>query len=157
MAPSESTPSESTTAAERPPTEVVTPEAARPAGYSYAPLDDDLADPGEVSWAWVTFEEDERRGKDRPVLVVGRDGDRLLALQLTSRDHDLDAAQEAAEGRFWVDIGAGAWDRQRRPSEARVNRLLRLDPSVVRRPGVPLDPRIFAEVMSQVRRYFPAP
>ena len=32
-----------------------------------------------------------------------------------------------------IDVGSGAWDRQRRRSEARVDRIVRLDPSTVRR------------------------
>lgn len=138
-------------------TQVVEPGQAPTAAYSYAPVDDHRADPGEVVWAWVPFEEDRKKGKDRPVLVIGRDGDRLLALQLTSKDHDRDQAQEAQEGRYWVDIGSGAWDRRRRPSEARVNRLLRLEPSAVRRTGARLDREIFDAVMEQVLRYFPRP
>ncbi|MFK5634865.1 MULTISPECIES: type II toxin-antitoxin system PemK/MazF family toxin [unclassified Ornithinimicrobium] len=125
------------------------------AGFAYAPVDDDRADPGEVVWAWVPFEEDPRRGKDRPVLVVGRDGAVLLALQLTSKDHDLDEAQEAAEGRYWVDVGTGAWDRYRRPSEARVNRLVRLPPGAVRRTGARLDEDVFARVVTEVRKHSP--
>lgn len=138
-------------------TEVVSPETADTARYSYAPVDDDRADPGEVVWAWVPYEEDARKGKDRPVLVVGRDGDRLLALQLTSQDHDRDRAQEERAGRLWVDIGSGAWDHRRRPSEARVNRLLRLDPADVRRIGAVLDREIFDNVMLHVVRHFPRP
>ena len=123
--------------------------------YSYSPVDDQHADPGEVVWAWVPYEEDARRGKDRPVLVIGRDGDLLLALQLTSKDHDRDAEQEAASGRIWMDVGTGAWDRYRRPSEARVNRLLRLPESAVRRTGARLDRGIFEAVLEQVRRHHP--
>ncbi|MDO5739753.1 MAG: type II toxin-antitoxin system PemK/MazF family toxin [Ornithinimicrobium sp.] len=123
--------------------------------YSYAPVDDEHADPGEVVWAWVPFEEDASKGKDRPVLVIGRDDDQLLALQLTSKDHDRDSAQEAAAGRYWMDVGTGGWDRERRPSEARVNRLLRLDRSSVRRSGDRLDEALFEQVLAQVRRYFP--
>ena len=125
--------------------------------YSYAPVDNEHADPGEVVWAWVPFEENPRKGKDRPVLVIGREGDRLLALQLTSKDHDRDAAQEAAAGRYWMDIGAGAWDRYRRPSEARVNRLLRLEESAIRRTGVALDREIFDAVLAEVRRHDATP
>lgn len=138
------------------------PASTAPAGpttslgtYSYAPVDDEHADPGEVVWAWVPFEEDASKGKDRPVLVIGRDGDQLLALQLTSKDHDRDSAQEAAAGRYWMDVGTGGWDRERRPSEARVNRLLRLDHSSVRRSGDRLDEALFEQVVAQVRRYFP--
>ena len=120
--------------------------------FDYAPRDDGRPDPGEVVWAWVPFEEGDGRGKDRPVLVVGRDGDTLLALMLSSKDHDLDAADEARHGRHWVDVGTGGWDRQGRPSEVRVDRLLRLDPAAVRREGAVLDRARFDQVAAEVRR-----
>lgn len=99
----------------------------------YDPHPDGIADPGEVVWTWVPFEEDLSGGKDRPVLVIGRDGRWLLALPLTSKDHDRDMTQENAAGRWWIDIGSGEWDRQQRPSEARVDRIIRVDPEAVRR------------------------
>lgn len=117
----------------------------------YAPRDDGRPDPGEVVWAWVPYEEDDSQGKDRPVLVIGTDGDRLLALQLTSKDHDRDADQERRSGREWMDVGTGAWDSQRRPSEVRLNRLLRLDPSGVRREGAALDRATFDAVVEAAR------
>jgi hypothetical protein len=103
-------------------------------------------------WAWVPYEEGDGRGKDRPVLVVARDGADLLGLMLSSQDHDRDAADEARHGRYWVDVGVGAWDRQGRPSEVRVDRVLRLDPADVRREGAALDPARFEEVAAEVRR-----
>jgi hypothetical protein len=123
-----------------------------PGGFDYRPRDDGRPDPGEVVWAWVPYEEGDGRGKDRPVLVVARDGDALLGLMLSSKDHDLDAADEARHGRYWVDVGTGAWDRQGRPSEARVDRVLRLDPADVRREGATLDRARFEEVVAAVRR-----
>ncbi|KRE38130.1 growth inhibitor PemK [Janibacter sp. Soil728] len=118
----------------------------------WAPTPDDPApSPGEVVWAWVPYEEDHGQGKDRPVLLVGRDGDWLLALQLSSSDHDLDEEQETSVGRQWIDVGAGAWDSKGRRSEARVNRVLRVDPSAVRRAGAVLDEQIFAAVAEAVR------
>jgi PemK-like, MazF-like toxin of type II toxin-antitoxin system len=130
------------------------PEAGgdRPAGLDYRPREDGRPDPGEVVWAWVPYEEGDGRGKDRPVLVVGRDGDVLLGLMLSSKDHDLDAADEARHGRYWVDVGTGAWDRQGRPSEVRVDRVLRLDPADVRREGAALDRARFDEVVAEFRR-----
>ena len=119
---------------------------------TYSPVADALPDPGEVVWTWVPYEEDHSQGKDRPVLVIGRHHGLLLALQLTSQDHDRDADQEARAGRFWVDIGTGAWDRERRPSEARVNRVLQLDPSAVRRIGAVLPEPVFARVAAEVAR-----
>ena len=120
----------------------------------YTPHLDGRPDPGEVVWTWVPYEDDHTQGKDRPVLLIGHDGPWLLGLQVTSQDHDRDAAQEAAVGRYWTDIGTGEWDNQRRPSEVRVNRLIRIDPETVRRVGAILDQRIFDGVARQVLRHY---
>ncbi len=103
---------------------------------TYAPQPDGRPDPGEIVWTWVPYEEDHSQGKDRPVLLVGHDGPWLLALQLTSKDHDGRPARRG--GPQWVDIGAGPWDRQRRPSEVRVDRVIRVSPDAVRREGAVL-------------------
>ncbi len=100
----------------------------------------------------MPFEEDHSQGKDRPVLVIGEDDDWLLALMLTSKDHDRDAAQERRAGREWLDIGTGEWDRQRRPSEVRLDRIIRLDPDRVRREGGRLDRKRFDLVAVAVRK-----
>lgn len=119
---------------------------------TYDPHPGKLPDPGEVVWTWVPFEEDHEQGKDRPALVVGRDGDWLLALGLTSQDHDLDKAQEAAAGRYWVEIGSGPWDAQGRISEVRINRVIRVDPTRVRRVSGRLERVRFEKVAAAVRR-----
>lgn len=116
----------------------------------YNPHPDGKPDPGEIVWTWVPFEDDPTRGKDRPVLLIGHDGPWLLALQLTSKDHDLDAAHEARYGRYWMDIGTGDWDRKRRPSEVRLDRIIRIDPAQVRREGAILDRRRFDAVASSL-------
>jgi hypothetical protein len=122
----------------------------------YAPEIDGLPDPGEVVWAWVPYEEDPAQGKDRPVLVLGRDADgALLCLPLTSKDHDRDAAQEASQGRYWMDVGTGGWDAERRPSEVRLDRLLRLPESGVRREGAALDQQVFDAVVAAAREFSP--
>ena len=130
-------------------------EAVRPGGapdVTYRPRDDGRPDPGEVVWAWVPYEEDDGRGKDRPVLVIGRRGEQLLGLMLTSKDHDRDAADEARSGRSWTDIGTGPWDSRGRPSEVRLDRLLVLDPAAVRREGAALDRSRFDRVVAEARR-----
>jgi hypothetical protein len=118
----------------------------------YGPRPDGLPDPGEVVWAWVAYDEGDGRGKDRPVLVIGRRGAELVGLMLTSKDHDRDAADEARWGRVWTDIGSGAWDARRRPSEVRLDRLLVLEPGTVRREGAALDRSRFDRVVSEARR-----
>jgi hypothetical protein len=110
-------------------------------------------------WTWVPFEDDPRRGKDRPVIVLARvagvEGPDLLALQLTSKDHDRDAEQEASCGRHWMDVGTGDWDHERRPSEVRVDRLLRLPEADVRREGAALGRDVFDEVLRAAQAYHP--
>ncbi|MBM7807135.1 hypothetical protein JOD57_002972 [Geodermatophilus bullaregiensis] len=130
------------------------PAAPAPAGIDvgHRPRADGRPDPGEVVWAWVPFDEGDGRGKDRPVLVVGRRGDELVGLVLSSKDHDRDAADEARHGRTWMDVGTGGWDGRRRPSEVRLDRLLVLDPARVRREGAALDRQLFDEVVAAARR-----
>lgn len=118
---------------------------------SYTPERDGEPDPGEVVWGWVAYEDDPSQGKDRPVLLVGRDGSRLYGLQLTSKDHDRDAEDEARHGRRWMDVGSGGWDRERRPSEVRLDRLLVLDEAGVRREGAALDRQAFDRVLAAAR------
>ncbi len=122
------------------------------ATIEYSPRADGNADPGEIVWGWVPFEEDYSQGKDRPTLVIGHDDGWLLALMLTSKDHDRDAANQAAQGRVWFDIGTGDWDAQRRPSEVRIDRVLRLDPAAVRREGGRLERETFDAVARELHR-----
>ena len=121
--------------------------------FGYSPDPDGDADPGEVVWAWVPFEEDPTQGKDRPVLVLARHDNRLVVAQMTSKDHDRDAAQEARWGRFWYDVGTGAWDRQGRPSEVRLDRLLLVEPASVRREGATMNREVFDGVVAALRHH----
>ena len=110
--------------------------------YHPNPGNGKVAEPGEIVWAWVPFEEDHSQGKDRPVLVIGRDGPWLLALPLTSKDHDRSRTDGAAPARGrWTDIGVGPWDNRGRASEVRVDRILRVHQAGVRRAGAVLDER----------------
>jgi len=133
---------------------VLRPGAER-ARFSYTPVVDGRPDPGEVVWAWVPYEDDPARGKDRPVLVLGREGESLLGLMLSSKDHDRDAGAEARAGRYWLDIGTGQWDAQGRPSEVRLDRLLHLDPQAVRREGAALDRARFDCVVAAATPHLP--
>ena len=56
-----------------------------------------------------------------------------LGALLTSKDHSRVPGKEARLGRHWLDIGSGDWDAHRRPSEIRLDRVLRIDPDTVRR------------------------
>ena len=109
----------------------------------YTPQLDGDPDPGEVVWTWVPFEDDPTLGKDRPVVVIGRHGDFLSGVALTSKNKD--------RGDY-VDVGTGEWDSKHRPSYAKVDRLLDIVPTEVRREGAILNRRQFDDVIEAVSR-----
>lgn len=114
-------------------------------------------DPGEVVWGWVPFEDDPAQGKDRPVLLLAhepghREGE-WIGLMLSSRDHTREPGGGARSGRVWMDVGTGAWDRERRPSEVRLDRLVRLPDSAIRREGAALPRPIFESVVARAREF----
>jgi hypothetical protein len=136
-------------------------ESADPPGIVYAPEIDGEPDAGEVVWGWVPYEDDPSQGKDRPVILLARGtgelGGQWLGLMLTSKDHDRDAAEEERWGRYWMDVGSGGWDREGRPSEVRLDRLLVLDDSAIRREGAALDESIFDAVVAEARKHHALP
>jgi len=113
---------------------------------TYDPADDGDADPGEVVWTWVPYEDDPSQGKDRPVLVIARLSDAVVFAQMTSQDHLGHGGREDHLGRRWVDVGSGSWDRQGRPSEARIDRLLIAHKDSIRREGGRLDKTRFTQI-----------
>jgi len=134
------------------------PQAGRPVAYrgvataqrarrlEYAPSLDGRADPGEVVWTWVSFEEDPGQGKDRPVLVVGREGrDTLLGLMLSSQSRR-DGQQD------WMALGAGEWDGEHRPSWVRLDRVLDVPEEGIRREGAIMERAMFDRVAARLRR-----
>jgi PemK-like, MazF-like toxin of type II toxin-antitoxin system len=122
---------------------VPTPTAGR--HLAYAPSLDGDADPGEIVWTWVPYEDDPGQGKDRPVLVVGRDGRTLLGLMLSSQS-------ERDGQRHWLALGPGEWDRSARPSWLRLDRVLEVDEDGIRREGAVLDRSRFDRVAGVLRR-----
>ena len=121
---------------------------------SYTPVMDGDADPGEVVWTWVPYQEDASVGKDRPAVVIGAQGEGVYILQLTSKDHTRDAAQEAAAGRYWLDIGAGDWDSKGRPSEVRLDRALWVKATDVRREGAILPKKTWQLIVDALEEHY---
>lgn len=125
----------------------VDPRAIGRVTMTYSPATDGDADPGEVVWTWVPYEERDGRGKDRPVLVVAAEpSGTVLAVQLTSQAHP---------GRSeYVPIGTGGWDAQRRPSYVNTDRVFRVHQSGMRREATALDRRRYDTVRAAlVARY----
>ena len=122
--------------------------------FSYQPVADNDADPGEVVWTWISYEEDPTQGKDRPVVVLARTGSDVVVAQLTSKNHDIDREQEAHWGRYWLAIGAGDWDPQGRVSSVRLDRLLLVSKRDVRREGATLDRATYNKVVTAIAKHW---
>jgi PemK-like, MazF-like toxin of type II toxin-antitoxin system len=130
-------------AAGRPVTKNSVPTAHRARKVVYSPALDGRADPGEIVWTWVVYEDDPSRGKDRPVLVVGRDRRTLLGLMLSSQEHQGDPD--------WIGIGCGTWDYEGRASWVRLDRVLDVPEEGIRREGAILARDTFEKVAARLR------
>jgi hypothetical protein len=131
-------------AAGRPVTSSSFPTAHRARKLVYSPNLDGRADPGEIVWTWVVYEDDPTRGKDRPVLVVGRDRSVLLGLMVSSQE------RHAADP-DWVGIGSGDWDYEGRQSWVRLDRVLDVPEEGIRREGAILRRETFDVVAARLR------
>lgn len=127
---------------------------------TYAPAHDGDPDPGEIVWTWVPYEENDGRGKDRPVLVVAREArGTLLAVQLSSKQHANDrigASPARAKSRAWgrVPIGSGPWDREGRESWVDIDRVLRVHDAGMRREACALDRMRFNLVVRRLQERY---
>ncbi len=128
----------------RPVTSSSVPTAHRARRVAYAPDLDGRADPGEIVWTWVVYEDDPTKGKDRPVLVVGRDRQTLLGLMLSSQAHHTGDPT-------WVAIGTGSWDYEGRPSWVRLDRVLDVPEEGIRREGAVMERSTFELVATRLR------
>jgi hypothetical protein len=128
----------------RPVTDNSVPTAQRARKLVYAPDLDGRADPGEIVWTWVVYEDDPTRGKDRPVLVVGRDRRTLLGLMLSSQEHHRNDPD-------WVGIGSGSWDYEGRASWVRLDRVLDVPEEGIRREGAIVERDVFEVVAARLR------
>ncbi|GHB23957.1 type II toxin-antitoxin system PemK/MazF family toxin [Streptomyces chryseus] len=123
------------------------PRTTGPVRTSYAPDRDGDPDPGEIVWTWVPYEENDGRGKDRPVLVVAREAaGTLLAVRLSSKPHDRD--------REWAAIGSGPWDARGRESWVDLDRVLRVHEDGMRREACALDRPRFDRIARRLRERY---
>lgn len=117
--------------------------------FEYAPENDGDPDPGEVVWAWVPFQEDYFQGKDRPVLIIGKNNGYFLTLMLTSKDHNNSSHHDDR----YLDIGSGSWDKSDRPSEVNLGRVIQIAENKIRREGSILDEATFNRVRKAFQQH----
>lgn len=114
---------------------------------AYAPEVDGEPDAGEVVWTWVPYDERDGRGKDRPVLVIGRrDDQRVYAVRLTSKPHDGD--------RDYLSLGSGDWDSRGRPSWVDIEQIYLVHRDGMRREASVLDEARFSRVAHALQQRY---
>lgn len=125
----------------------IDPERISGVHVGYSPEKDGAPDSGEVIWTWVPYEENDGRGKDRPVLVIGRQStDRVYAVRMTSKAHDHD--------RDYLPIGSGAWDSQGRRSWVDIDQLYSVHADGMRREAAVLARPLYDRIASAlITRY----
>ncbi|WP_243225592.1 type II toxin-antitoxin system PemK/MazF family toxin [Microbacterium sp. CIAB417] len=125
----------------------VDPQDVHDVRIGYAPARDGAPDAGEIIWTWVPYEENDGRGKDRPVLVIGRHGpDRAYAVRMTSRPHDGD--------RDYLAIGSGRWDAQGRESWVDIEQLYSVHDDGMRREAAVLARDRYIVIASALTRRY---
>ena len=125
----------------------IDPPPAHALQISYTPDRDGEPDAGEIVWTWVPYAENDGRGKDRPVLVIGRQSDeRVFAVRLTSKSHDGD--------HDFLEIGAGPWDSRGRPSWVDIDQVYSVHVDGMRREASALDLDRFARVAHALHRRY---
>ena len=125
----------------------VAPERVGSLRLTYAPDRDGTPDAGEIIWTWVPYAERDGRGKDRPVLVIGRQSDdRVYALRLTSKSHEGD--------RDFLALGTGEWDSQGRPSWVDIEQLYLVHDQAMRREAAVLDRERFGGIAAALKKRY---
>ncbi|AZA11920.1 type II toxin-antitoxin system PemK/MazF family toxin [Corynebacterium gerontici] len=121
--------------------------ADRPHSIVYAPDMDGQIDPGEVVWFWAPSDHGDQLLNERSLVVVARSADMISGL-LTSPnpDHERDE--------HWLDIGSGPWDASGRQSWVRIDKLVSVPQSHIRRQGVVMPQQRFERIANRLRQDF---
>lgn len=110
----------------------------------YAPDMDGQVDPGEVVWFWTPHKQ---TPIERALVVVGRSGSQILGLLASSNP-------EHSQDRSWLDIGSGPWDENGRQSWVRLDRVIKIPETEIRRQGAVIPPRRFERIANRLRADF---
>ncbi|GAA1319677.1 type II toxin-antitoxin system PemK/MazF family toxin [Leucobacter albus] len=115
----------------------------RGATLEYSPNMDGDPDPGEIVWTWVPYVENDGRGKDRPVLIIGRiDATAVFGCYVSTKYH-----------RDFISIGSGPWDSQGRESFVSPERILRVTHAGMRREGATVARERFSTAVRGVLKH----
>lgn len=110
----------------------------------YAPDMDGQVDPGEVVWFWAPPMNAESTPMERALVVIGRHGSDVLGL-ITS-PNPVHKKEDS-----WLDIGAGPWDETGRQSWVRLDKVIKLPETSIRRQGSVIPQSRFERIANRLR------
>lgn len=110
----------------------------------YGPDMDGEADPGEVVWFWAPSGQDQQSHLERAMLVIGHQHSQILGLLISPNEH-------YAVDPHWIDIGSGPWDESGRPCWVRLDKVIAVPYSSIRRQGTILPRSRFERVANRLR------
>lgn len=122
--------------------------ADHPRVIFYTPDVDGQADPGEVVWFWAPADAPSDPPQERAMLVVGRSRRRDVLGLLISPN------QKHSDDENWMEIGVGYWDPEGRPSWVRLDHIIEVPESALRREGALFPRGRFERVASALRSHF---
>ncbi|MEJ5919363.1 MULTISPECIES: type II toxin-antitoxin system PemK/MazF family toxin [unclassified Corynebacterium] len=126
------------------PVTIARPSAELARSILYSPDMDGQTESGEVVRVHVQIDGDHQPIHERSAVVLGRDRHALLGALISTRE-------EHANDPKWLFIGTGAWDPQGRPSWVRIDRILIIPESGIRRSGTFMPRRRFDRIASRLR------
>ena len=105
---------------------------------------DGQADPGEVIWVWIQPNLPGHPARERAMVVVGRSQHLLLGLLISPNP-------EHANEDNWIDIGSGGWDVAGRQCWVRLDKILEVPESTIRRQGAIMPKSRFERIAQRLR------
>lgn len=128
----------------RDPVTIARPTAELARTVVYSPDMDGQADPGEVVWIPLQLEGEHAELRERGVVVVGRQEQYLLGMLISTRTEHEDQPE-------WLFMGSGSWNEDPKPSWVRIDRVLLVPESGIRRAGAVMPRKRFELIAAKLR------
>ncbi|MDO4929103.1 MAG: type II toxin-antitoxin system PemK/MazF family toxin [Corynebacterium sp.] len=110
----------------------------------YGPDMDGEADPGEVVWFWAPCGPEPKSHLERAMIVVGHQHQHILGLLVSPNT-------ENAKDPHWIDIGSGPWDEAGRPCWVRLDKVIAVPATSIRRQGTIVPHSRFERIANRLR------
>ncbi|VEH09218.1 PemK-like protein [Corynebacterium kutscheri] len=109
----------------------------------YAPDMDGQVDPGEIVWFIAPV--DKHSGEERAMVVIARTGDTVYGLLISANAHH-------DKEETWLDIGAGPWNKKGHNAWVRLDKVITVPETSLRREGSVIPQQRFDRIARRLRK-----